>query len=185
MKSRQRGMTFLGLITILLFATSISMMAAAVLAQQSGATASARRSVAIKDMQFNPATLEINVGDTVVWTNNDDRDHTVVGPTGSFKSENLRAGASYSYQFTKAGTFGYGCSYHPRMKGTITVKEKPQEAKVIAVGTGKVGEDGKKIPLDVKAGDRILFGKYSGSEVKIDDEEYLILREEDVLGILD
>ena len=66
-----------------------------------------------------------------------------------------------------------------------TAKEKPQEGKVIAVGTGKVTEDGKKIPLDVKAGDRILFGKYSGSEVKIDDEEYLILREEDVLGILD
>jgi chaperonin GroES len=66
-----------------------------------------------------------------------------------------------------------------------TAKEKPQEGKVIAVGGGKVGDDGKKIPLDVKAGDRILFGKYSGSEVKIDDEEYLILREEDVLGILD
>jgi chaperonin GroES len=66
-----------------------------------------------------------------------------------------------------------------------TAKEKPQEGKVIAVGTGKVTEDGKKIPLDVKAGDRILFGKYSGSEVKIDDEEYLIMREEDVLGILD
>ncbi len=66
-----------------------------------------------------------------------------------------------------------------------TAKEKPQEGKVIAVGTGKVTEDGKKVPLDVKAGDRILFGKYSGSEVKIDDEEYLILREEDVLGILD
>ena len=66
-----------------------------------------------------------------------------------------------------------------------TAKEKPQEGKVIAVGTGKVTEDGKKLPLDVKAGDRILFGKYSGSEVKIDDEEYLILKEEDVLGILD
>ena len=66
-----------------------------------------------------------------------------------------------------------------------TAKEKPQQGKVIAAGNGKVGEDGKKIPLDVKAGDRILFGKYSGSEVKIDDEEYLILREEDVLGILD
>ncbi|MFY9607877.1 MAG: co-chaperone GroES [Blastocatellia bacterium] len=66
-----------------------------------------------------------------------------------------------------------------------TAKEKPQEGKVVAVGTGKVTEDGKKIPLEVKAGDRILFGKYSGSEVKIDDEEYLILREDDVLGILD
>src|SRR5206468_1410922 len=66
-----------------------------------------------------------------------------------------------------------------------TAKEKPQEGKVIAAGTGKVGDDGKKIPLDVKAGDKILFGKYSGSEVKIDDKEYLILREEDVLTILE
>ena len=66
-----------------------------------------------------------------------------------------------------------------------TAKEKPQEAKVIAVGNGKVTDDGKRLPLDVKAGDRILFGKYSGSEVKIDDKEYLILREEDVLAILD
>jgi len=66
-----------------------------------------------------------------------------------------------------------------------SAKEKPQEGKVIAVGTGKVNEDGKKIPLDVKAGDKILFGKYSGSEVKLDDEEYLILREEDVLAIIE
>jgi chaperonin GroES len=66
-----------------------------------------------------------------------------------------------------------------------TAKEKPQEAKVVAVGNGKVSDEGKKIPLDVKAGDRILFGKYSGSEVKIDDKEYLILREEDVLAILE
>ncbi len=66
-----------------------------------------------------------------------------------------------------------------------TAKEKPQEGKVIAAGNGKVTEDGKKIPLDVKAGDRILFGKYSGSEVKIEDKDYLILREEDVLAILE
>ena len=66
-----------------------------------------------------------------------------------------------------------------------TAKEKPQEGKVIAAGNGKVGDDGKKIPLDVKAGDKILFGKYTGSEVKIDDKEYLILREEDVLAILE
>ena len=66
-----------------------------------------------------------------------------------------------------------------------TAKEKPQEGKVIAAGNGKVNEDGKKVPLDVKAGDRILFGKYSGSEVKIEDKEYLILREEDVLAILE
>ena len=74
-------------------------------------------------------------------------------------------------------------------KGGIIIpdsaKEKPQQAKVIAVGNGKVNDDGKKIPLDVKAGDRILFGKYSGAEVKLDDEEYLILREEDVLCILE
>jgi chaperonin GroES len=66
-----------------------------------------------------------------------------------------------------------------------TAKEKPQEAKVIAVGNGKVTDEGKKIPLDVKVGDKILFGKYSGSEVKLDDKEYLILREEDVLAILE
>ncbi|PYM89736.1 MAG: co-chaperone GroES [Candidatus Rokuibacteriota bacterium] len=73
-------------------------------------------------------------------------------------------------------------------KGSIiipdTAKEKPQEGKVLAVGNGKVGDNGKKIPLDVKAGDKILFGKYSGSEVKIDDKEYLIMREEDVLAVL-
>jgi chaperonin GroES len=66
-----------------------------------------------------------------------------------------------------------------------TAKEKPQEGKVIAAGTGKIGDDGKRIALDVKTGDRILFGKYSGSEVKIDDKEYLILREEDVLAVLE
>jgi chaperonin GroES len=66
-----------------------------------------------------------------------------------------------------------------------TAKEKPQEGKVIAVGTGRVTEDGKKIPLTVKAGDKILFGKYSGSEVKLDDDEYLIMKEEDVLAIID
>lgn len=66
-----------------------------------------------------------------------------------------------------------------------TAKEKPAEGKVIAVGNGKVGEDGKRIALEVKKGDRILFGKYSGTEVKISGEEYLIMREEDVLGIID
>jgi chaperonin GroES len=66
-----------------------------------------------------------------------------------------------------------------------TAKEKPQEGKVIAVGNGKVSDDGKKIPLDVKAGDKILFGKYSGSEVRLDEKEYLIMREDDVLAILE
>ena len=65
-----------------------------------------------------------------------------------------------------------------------SAKEKPQEGKVIAAGNGKVTEDGKKIALDVKTGDRILFGKYSGSEVRLDGKEYLIMKEEDVLGIL-
>jgi len=66
-----------------------------------------------------------------------------------------------------------------------TAKEKPQEGEVIAVGNGKVTDEGKKIALDVKAGDRILFGKYSGSEVTIEDEEYVIMREDDVLAILE
>jgi chaperonin GroES len=65
-----------------------------------------------------------------------------------------------------------------------TAKEKPQEGQVIAVGTGRVTDDGKKLPLAVKAGDRILFGKYSGSEIRLDGEEFLIMKEEDVLGIL-
>ena len=66
-----------------------------------------------------------------------------------------------------------------------TAKEKPQEGEVIAVGSGKRDEDGKVVPLDVKAGDRILFGKYSGTEIKIDDQEYLILKEDEVLGVLE
>lgn len=66
-----------------------------------------------------------------------------------------------------------------------TAKEKPQEGEVIAVGNGKKTEDGKVIPLDVKAGDRILFGKYSGTEIKIDEQEYLIVREDEVLGVLE
>ena len=65
-----------------------------------------------------------------------------------------------------------------------TAKEKPQEGQVIAVGTGRVTEDGKKLPLALKEGDRILFGKYSGSEVKLGGAEYLIMNEEDVLGIV-
>ena len=66
-----------------------------------------------------------------------------------------------------------------------SAKEKPQEGEVMAVGNGKRGEDGKVIPLDVKAGDRILFGKYSGSDIKIDGVEYLIMREDEVLGVLE
>ena len=65
-----------------------------------------------------------------------------------------------------------------------TAKEKPQEGEVIAVGNGKVLENGTKVPLDVKAGDRILFGKYSGTDIKIDGQEFLILREDEVLAVL-
>jgi chaperonin GroES len=75
------------------------------------------------------------------------------------------------------------------VKGGIVIpdmaKEKPQEGQVVAVGTGKKEKDGKVIPLDVKVGDRILFGKYSGTEIKIDNEDYLILREEEVLGVIE
>ncbi len=65
-----------------------------------------------------------------------------------------------------------------------SAKEKPQEGEVVAVGNGKRNDEGKLIPLDVKAGDRILFGKYSGNEIKIDGNEYLIMREDEVLGVL-
>ncbi|MBV8362265.1 MAG: co-chaperone GroES, partial [Deltaproteobacteria bacterium] len=66
-----------------------------------------------------------------------------------------------------------------------TAKEKPQEGKVVAVGKGKMTEDGKLLTPDVKAGDRILFGKYAGSEIKLEGEEHLILREDDILGVLE
>ena len=66
-----------------------------------------------------------------------------------------------------------------------SAKEKPQQGKVIAAGHGKTNDEGKRVPLDVKAGDRILFGKYSGQEVKLDEVEYLIMKEEDVLAIED
>ncbi len=66
-----------------------------------------------------------------------------------------------------------------------TAKEKPGEGKVVSVGNGKVGDDGKRIPLEIKKGDRILFGKYSGSDVKVEGTEYLIMREDDVLCVIE
>jgi chaperonin GroES len=76
-----------------------------------------------------------------------------------------------------------------KTKGGIIIpdsaKEKPAEGKVVSVGNGKKDESGKIIPLEIKTGDKILFGKYSGTEVKIDGEEYLIMREDDVLGIIE
>jgi chaperonin GroES len=66
-----------------------------------------------------------------------------------------------------------------------TAKEKPMRGEVVAVGKGKVTEDGKVLPLDVKKGDNVLFGKYAGTEVKIDGDEYLIMREDDILGVVE
>jgi chaperonin GroES len=66
-----------------------------------------------------------------------------------------------------------------------TAKEKPVQGEVIAVGTGKILEDGKVRPLDVKVGDKVLFGKYSGTEIKVGDEELLVLREEDIMGVVE
>ncbi|MGB5879620.1 MAG: co-chaperone GroES, partial [Thermoanaerobaculia bacterium] len=75
-----------------------------------------------------------------------------------------------------------------QVKGGIiipdTAKEKPQEAEVVAVGPGKLQDDGKRQPMDVSKGDRILVGKYSGSEIKIDDEDYVILREDEILAVV-
>lgn len=65
-----------------------------------------------------------------------------------------------------------------------TAKEKPQEGKVVVVGPGKMGDDGKRTPLEVKAGDRVLFAKYSGTEIKIDGVEHLFMREDDILGVI-
>lgn len=80
-------------------------------------------------------------------------------------------------------------SEEEKTKGGIiipdTAKEKPQEAEVVAVGNGKILDNGKKIPLEVKAGDKVLFSKYSGSEIKLEGEEYLILREEDIQAIIE
>jgi chaperonin GroES len=74
-------------------------------------------------------------------------------------------------------------------KGGIIIpdsaKEKPAEGKVVAVGNGKLGDDGKRVALELKRGDRVLFGKYSGTEVKVDGEEYLIMREDDILGVIE
>lgn len=66
-----------------------------------------------------------------------------------------------------------------------TAKEKPQEGKVVEVGPGKLSEDGKRLPLAVKKGDKVLFGKYSGTEVKIDDDDFIIMREDDILAVIE
>ncbi len=79
--------------------------------------------ISIRQMQFSPATLTISAGDTVTWTNRDDRDHQIAAADGSFKSPNLSTGATWSYPFARPGKVEYGCTYHPREKGTIIVGE--------------------------------------------------------------
>lgn len=79
--------------------------------------------VTIKDLKFAPASITIKPGDTVTWTNRDNRDHAIVAEDGSFKSGNLSSGKNFSFTFKKAGTFNYGCAYHPRMKGMVIVKD--------------------------------------------------------------
>ena len=78
--------------------------------------------ITIKNSKFSPAALTINVGDTVVWKNDDDKDHTVVADDKSFKSDNISSGDDFEHAFKKPGTFKYGCKYHPREKATITVE---------------------------------------------------------------
>ena len=94
-----------------------------VLAVPSAAQAAGRHTITITEMRYSPASLEIKAGDTVVWQNRDDRDHTVIADDKSFNSGNIRSGASFSHTFAKPGTFAYGCQYHPRERGVVIVKE--------------------------------------------------------------
>jgi plastocyanin len=79
--------------------------------------------IKIQNLKYDPAKLTIKVGQTVIWTNNDDHDHTVVAKNDAFDSENLTSGDSFKYTFAKVGKYEYFCRYHPRMKGTVTVEE--------------------------------------------------------------
>lgn len=81
-----------------------------------------RVSVSIRDMAYSPASVTVKVGDTVVWTNRDDQDHTVNARDGSFSSGNLKPGDTFTHRFAKAGKYAYSCSLHPRMKGTVVVE---------------------------------------------------------------
>jgi len=82
-----------------------------------------RHEVSIVKLQFKPTKATIKVGETVIWTNNDERDHTVVADDGSFKSPNIKSGETFQFTFNKAGKFLYHCTYHPRMKGEIIVEQ--------------------------------------------------------------
>ena len=101
----------------------IGLIAAIGLLTFSVAYAAQSHGVTVKSMRFAPASLTISPGDTVVWTNGDDRDHSISAADGSFKSGNIGAGQSYSHTFDKPGTYPYACSYHPRETGTIIVKK--------------------------------------------------------------
>jgi plastocyanin len=101
------------LLSVLLF---LSLIAPAPAARNA-----ASHDVTINGMKFDPAQIEIAVGDKVVWTNADDRDHTVVARENSFKSGNLSKGDRFEQTFSKAGKYSYACSYHPRMKGVVIV----------------------------------------------------------------
>jgi plastocyanin len=79
--------------------------------------------ITIKNSKFSPATLAIQAGDTVIWKNDDDKDHTVIADDKSFKSDNISSGDDFKHTFGKAGTFKYACKYHPREKATITVEK--------------------------------------------------------------
>ena len=107
-------------ILTLLLAAGVAPMAAT---RGQPAGKSAKVAVAMKDMKFSPDSVTIKVGDTVVWTNDDDHDHTVVADDGSFKSEKIGHGETFKHTFDKKGKFKYSCSYHPRMKGVIVVTD--------------------------------------------------------------
>jgi len=85
------------------------------------ALAAESHEVSIANLQFKPASISIKAGDTIVWTNNDDRDHTVISTDGTFASDTIRRGESFSFKFDKPGKFTYGCKLHPRMKGVVIV----------------------------------------------------------------
>jgi plastocyanin len=80
-----------------------------------------RHEVVIKNLQFKPATIKVKVGQTVIWTNKDDRDHSIAAKDKSFGTDNLKPGQAYEYTFTKPGKYRYSCTYHPRMKGEVNV----------------------------------------------------------------
>ena len=97
--------------------------ACAVLCAVAGPALAKDHKVSIEALKYSPKEIKIKKGDTVVWTNADDRDHTVTADDESFQSKNLRNGGKFSYTFKKAGKFKYHCDYHPRMKATVVVEE--------------------------------------------------------------